>query len=60
MQVGDTIYRKDIPSIRYKITGYSDKWDMWKVKLISEHLKGITVKSGLVDKFDERWEVLKS
>lgn len=59
MEIGDTIYNKDLPSIHYKITGFNKKWDMWRVKLITPYLKGITVKSGLVDKFDDRWEILK-
>jgi hypothetical protein len=58
VKIGDVIRRKDMPSILYQIVGTAENWNnMWEVKLTSKTY-GMKLKSGMIDKNDDRWEVV--
>lgn len=55
MKVGDIIYRKDIPSLLFRIVDENKEMKAWLV--ISFQKKGMGKGEGLVFKDDNRWKV---
>lgn len=56
MNKGDIIARKDMPQVKYRITGENKKHpDFWNVAVETPY-PGL-LKRGMIAKDDDRWEV---